>query len=83
MRWSNVIKVTGSIPLTALLICTLRARTLEYSRLTCASDAQGVLPCKRWWVTASQLNVPSLTPLSAVDCGRQELEATHRVSSVA
>ena len=31
--------------------------------------AQGVLPCVRWWVTVSQLDLPFLTPLSAAGCG--------------
>ena len=43
----------------------------------CASDAQGVLPWEWRGVTASQLDLPSLTPLSAASCGRLQLEAAH------
>ena len=42
-----------------------------------AGDAQGVLPCEGWGVTASQLDLPSLTPLSVAGCGRLQLEAAH------
>ena len=35
----------------------------------CASGAQGVLPCTGWEVTESQLDQPSLTPLSVAGCG--------------
>ena len=43
----------------------------------CASGAHGVLPCKGWGVTVSQLDLPSLTPLSGAGCGRLQLEASH------
>ena len=43
----------------------------------CASGAQEVLPCKGWGVTASKLDLPSLTPLSVAGCGRLQLEAAH------
>ena len=45
--------------------------------------AQGALPCVGWGVTASQLDLPSQTPLSVADCGRLQLEAPHRATSVA
>ena len=37
------------------------------------SGAQEVLPCKGWGVTASQLDLSSLTPLSVAGCGRLQL----------
>ena len=40
-----------------------------------------VLPCNGWDVTNSQLNLPSLTPLSSA--GRLQLGAAHWVTSVA
>ena len=43
----------------------------------CVGGAQGVLPCEEWGVTASQLHLPSLTPLSVAGCGRLQLEAAH------
>ena len=44
--------------------------------------AQGVLPCVGWYVTASQLDLPSVTPLSVADCGRLQLGAPHWATSV-
>ena len=38
-----------------------------------ASGAQGVLLCEEWGVTASQLDLPSLIPLSVAGCGRLKL----------
>ena len=43
----------------------------------CVSGAQGVLPCEGRGVTASQLDLPSLTPLFVAGCGRLQLEAAH------
>ena len=43
----------------------------------CTRGAQGVLPCEGRVVTASQLDLPSLTPLSVAGCGRLQLEAAH------
>ena len=43
----------------------------------CTRGAQGVLPCEGRGVTASQLDLPSLTPLSVAGCGRLQLEAAH------
>ena len=49
--------------------------------------AQGVLLCVGWDVTASQLDVPSLTSLSSHarhdPCGRLQLDAPHWATSVA
>ena len=50
--------------------------------LYCARGAQGVLPM-RMGLTASQLDVPSLTPLSVAGCGRLQLGVTHWATSVA
>ena len=47
-----------------------------------ASGDQGVLPCEGWGVTASQLDLPSLTPLSVAGCGRLQLGAAHWATSV-
>ena len=43
----------------------------------CASGTQGVLPCEGLGVTASQLDLPSLAPLSVGSCGRLQPEAAH------
>ena len=43
----------------------------------CASSAQGVLPCEWRGVTANQLDLPSLTPVSVAGCGRLQLKAAH------
>ena len=45
--------------------------------LCASSGAQGVLPCKGWGATASQLDLPSLTPLSVAGYDRLQLEAAH------
>ena len=45
--------------------------------------AQEVLPCVEWGVTASQLDLPSLTPLFLAGCGRLQLGAPHWAISVA
>ena len=45
--------------------------------------AQGVLPCVRWGVTGSELDLPSLTPLYVAGCGGMQLEAPHWATSVA
>ena len=45
--------------------------------------AQGVLPFVGWLVTASQLDLPSLTELFVAGCGRLQLGAPHRATSVA
>ena len=42
--------------------------------LYCARGAQGVLPCKGWGLKASQLNLPSLSPVSVAGCDRLKLE---------
>ena len=61
------------IPLSALLgpvarICTMEVALMEYC------DGVGTALC-RVVVTASQLDLPSLTPLSVAGCGRLQLEA--------
>ena len=38
---------------------------------------RGYCPVKGGGVTASQLELPSLTPLSGAGCGRLQLEAAH------
>ena len=43
---------------------------------------QGILPCVGWVVTASQLGLPSLTPLSVAGCDRLQLGAPHWATSV-
>ena len=45
--------------------------------------AQGVLPCKGLWETTSQLDQPSLPPLSEADCGLLQLGLAHCATSVA
>ena len=53
------------LPAVTLLLCG--------AHLHCACGAQGVLPCNGWRVTASQLDLPSLTPLSVAGCSRLQL----------
>ena len=45
--------------------------------------AQWVLPYIGWGVTANQLDLPSLTPLSVAGCGRLQMGAPHWAASVA
>ena len=63
--------------------CTLESRG-GYTDLyvLCASGTQGVLLCEQWGVTASQLDLPSLMPLSVAGCGRLQPGAAHCASSV-
>ena len=65
-----MLKVAGSIP---VIGCT---------NLYCARGAHGVL-LMRVWVTVSQLDLPSLTPLFVAGCGRLELGVAHWTSSMA
>ena len=48
----------------------------------CASGAQGVLLSEGWWVTASQLDLQSFTPLFVAGCSRLQLGAAHWASWV-
>ena len=45
--------------------------------------AHVVLPCVGWEVTAGQLDLPSLTPLSRAGGGRLQLGVSHLATSVA
>ena len=54
-----------------------------YTDLYCASGAYGVLLIQMVGVTASQLDLPSLTPLSVAGCGRLQLGVAHWATSVA
>ena len=62
--------------------CTLQNRGCTDLFVLCASGAQGVLLCEGWGVTASQLNLSSLTPLCVDGCGQLELGAAHWATSV-
>ena len=53
----------------------------ELPDLYYARGAQGVLPMSLGGAT-SQLDLPSLTPLSVTDCGRQHLGVPHWATSV-
>ena len=65
-------KISGSSPgLTERDLYVLRSR-----------GAQGVLPCEGRGITASQLDLPSLTPLSVAGCGGLQLVAVHWATSV-
>ena len=61
------VKISGSSP-------GLTERDLY---VLCTRGAQGVLPYEGRGVTVSQLDLPSLTPLSVAGCGRLQLEAAH------
>lgn len=41
--------------------------------LHCSSSHQGLVHCKEWWVNASQLDLPSLTPLAVAGSCRLQL----------
>ena len=43
----------------------------------------GYCSCVGWGVTAIQLDLPSLTPLSVLGCGRLQLGALHFATPVA
>ena len=60
------------------------ARELQnYTRcMHCAIVAQGLLTCEEWWVTASQMDLPSQAPLSVAGWGRL-MGVARRVTSVA
>ena len=47
-----------------------------------ASDTQGIMPCEGWGVTATQLDLPSLMPLSVAGYGLLQLGAAHWATSV-
>ena len=75
MRWPSVPKFQGSIHLlhfwfvAAIFMCKCSSWGTAIHR---------VLLCnKKWRVTTSQLNLPSLTPLFAAGCDRLQLGATH------
>ena len=63
--------------------CLFDFRQRLDSDLYCASDVQVVLPCRRFVQTASQLDLPSLTPFSVARCGRLQLGVPHWATSVA
>ena len=77
MRWPGILEVACSRP-TGCTNLVIRSPHLRY-----ASGAQGVLPCEGLGVTASQLYLPSLTPLSVAGCGRLQPGAAHWATSVA
>ena len=61
----------------ALALLLKPASQFQASHVLYTNGAQGVLPCEERGVTASQLDLPSLTPLSVAGCGRLQLEAAH------
>ena len=60
------------------LYCNNYCRRLFVSR-----RRSGVLPYKGWLVTASQLDLPSLTPFSVTGYGRLQLRVADWATSVA
>ena len=72
VRWRGVPKVARSHLSQCSKSCDLQPA------LNCAiSGAQGVLPCVGWGGETSQLDLPSLKPLSVAGCGRLQLGAPH------
>ena len=63
-----------------LKVATLHVR-LSCTDLYYAQGAQGVLPMRAGGAT-SQLDLPSLTPLSVAGCGRLQLGVPHWATSV-
>ena len=61
-------RVRVQVVVASLAICSQRLHRA-------IRGAQGVLPCVGWGVTASQLDLPTLTPLSVAGCGRLQLKA--------
>ena len=74
MRWLNVPKVPGSIGLTALLICSAHLQVQVVLRGYCGVKVG---------VTASQLDLSSLTPLYVAGCGLLQLGAAKWATSAA
>ena len=52
------------------------------ARMAYPSGAQTALLCKGWGVTASQWDLPSLTPLSVARCGLLQVGAANWTPSV-
>ena len=75
MRLPRVLDVPLSITCRVTQICGAHMHR--------ASFAQGIRLCNVWGAPASQLDIPSLTPLSVTSCGRLQLSAAHWAISVA
>ena len=59
------------------------ARPIPGQSRFCALVAlKGVLPCEGWGVTDSQLDLPSLAPLSVAECGGLQLGVAYWATSV-
>ena len=71
MSWSSVPNVPGSNP---------TAYTLDCVRICMCKWRSGALPCKGG-ATASQLDQPSLTPLSIAGSGRLQLGVAYWATS--
>ena len=87
MQWPNFPKVPGSIPLTALLICSMHLH-VQVELMGSALGIHGFPVVLSWgsWVRPSSwvpLDLPFLTPQSSAGCGRLQLEATYWATSVA
>ena len=68
------ITIRAALAATSLAICSLQLHR-------CNVWSPGVLSCVGWEVTASQLDLPSLTPLFVAGCGRLQLGAPHWATS--
>ena len=64
-----------------LMVSYIPARGRDWTDLYFARGAQGVLPMRVGGAT-SQLDLPSLTPLSVAGCGRLQLRVPHWDTSV-
>ena len=71
-RWS---RVRSSLAAASLMLSSPHM-------LRAIHENQETLPCVGWRVTASQLGLPSLTPLSVAGCGRLQLGAPNFATSV-
>ena len=76
MRLPRVLEVSGSIPGRESSICGVHLHRASGVHAYCTG-------LQRVGVTASQVDLQSLMPLSVASCGRLQLGAAHRATSVA
>ena len=77
VRWAGIAKVTRSILTGCNKSCDLYPALHRAIR-----GAQEELLCIGWGGATSQLDVPSLMPLSVAGCGRLQLGVPHWATSV-
>ena len=65
------------------IVCDCMAAASLVQQVPACNWSSGVLLCEGWGLTASQLYLPSPTPLFIAGCGRLQLGAAHWATSVA